>query len=127
MIGRSESERALGQVLWPDAILVHVAADYDTVVLRIRESTGIERTIRCEGHIALGLEGFWDEVIIERAELVSEHAAIERATASIRRRFGTHWLDSGSEERNRRHWLALIVHLADGCSLEVVAARFHVG
>ncbi len=127
MPGRSESDLAFGQVLWPDATLEHVAVDYDAVVLRIRESTGIERTIRCEGHIALRLEGFWDEVIIERAELVSEHAAIERATDSISRRLGTNWLDSGNEERNSRHWLALIVYLADGCPMEIVAARLCIG
>lgn len=126
MTGRSETDLALGHVLWPDATLEHVAADYDTVVLRIRESTGIERRIRCEGHIALSIEGFWDEVIVERAELVSEHVAIERATNSISRRFGANWLASGNEERNSRRWLALIVHLADGCTLEVVAARFWV-
>lgn len=127
MTGRSESDLALAHVLWPDATLEQVTVDYDTVVLRIRESTGTERTIRCEGHIALGLEGFWDEVIIEHAELVSKHPTIERATSSISRRFGTSWLDSGNEERNSRRWLALIVHLADGCSLQVVAARFCVG
>lgn len=124
MTGRSEDESAFNQVLWPDASLEHVAADYDAVTLRIRESTGQARTIRCEGHIGFCLSGFWDEVIIERAELTLQHPFIERCVSSITRRLGEDWGDSGNEQRNTRAWKALVVHLSDGSCVEVVAARF---
>ncbi len=114
------------QVLWPDATLEQVTIDYDAVSLRVRESTGRARLIRCEGHIGFGLFGFWDEMIIESAEMSTKHPAIERCTSSISRRLGEGWIDSGNEQRNARDWVALIVHLSDGCCLEIVATRFTV-
>lgn len=114
----------LEHVLWPDATLEYVAVDYDSVVLRVRESTGQMRTIRCEGHIGYGLCGFWDEVIIERAEVTSTHPFIERCVSSISQRLGQGWIDSGNEQRNSRQWRALVVHLSDGSCVEIVAARF---
>jgi hypothetical protein len=113
-------------VLWPDATLERVTVDYDAVVLGIRESTGTIKTIRCEGHIGLSLSGFWDEVIIDGADVLTSHPAIDRAVADITQRLGDTWLDSGNEQRNTRRWAALIVRLSDGCTLEVVAAKFSV-
>jgi hypothetical protein len=104
----------------------HVGLDYDSVLLRVRESSGLLRTVRCEGHIALCLDGFWDEVIVERAELASDHPAIRKSLSSISRRLGRNWPDSGNAQRNSRHWSALIVHLSDGCTIEIVAAKFTV-
>lgn len=116
----------LEQVLWQDSALEHVGADYDSVVLRVRESTGQVRTIRCEGHIGYGLCGSWDEIIIERVEVAAEHPFIERCVSSISRRLGAGWIDSGNEQRTMRQWKALIVHLSDGSCVEIVAARFTV-
>ena len=116
----------LHKVLWPDAILEHVAADYDAVVLRVRESTGRVRTIRCEGYVGYGVCGFWDEVVIERALVSTSHPFIERCTTSISGRLGDDWPESGNEARNTRKWKALVIHLLDGASLEVVAAKFTV-
>jgi hypothetical protein len=126
MTGRSRDASVLNQVLWPDATLEYLAVDYDSVVLRVREATGQVRTIRCEGHIGYGLCGFWDEVIIERAEIAAEHPFIERCVSSISRRLGQGWIDSGNEQRNTRRWNALVVYLSDGSCLEIVAARFAV-
>jgi hypothetical protein len=127
MPGHSESKAVLEQVLWPDATFEHLAVDYNAVVLRIRESTGTLKTVRCEGHIGLALQGFWDEVVVERAEIATEHPAIEESVSSISRRQGREWIDSGNEQRNSRRWTALLVHLSDGCCLEIVAAKFTVG
>ena len=113
-------------ILWPDASLEHVSVDYDAVVLQVRESTGQVKSVRCEGHIAFELSGFWDEVIIESAQLVSEHPAIDRAVRSIAQRLGDGWTDSGNEQRNTRRWMALVIDLSDGCAIEVVAAKFSV-
>jgi hypothetical protein len=122
----SEASVALGNVLWPDAAIERLTVDYDTVVLRIREATGTVKRVRCEGHIGLSLNGFWDEVIIEGADVLTSHPAIDRAVASITQRLGDTWLDSGNEERNTRRWAVLVARLSDGCTLEVVAAKFAV-
>lgn len=122
MSDRSIGEPVLQRVCWPDASLEHFAADYDAVALRIRELSGRVLLIHCEGYIGYGLDGFWDETFIERVELVEDHPAIERYVKNISTRH-----DSGNEQRNTRRWKALIIHLGDGCCLEIVAARFSVG
>ena len=81
MSGHSSSGTVLEQVLWPDATLESVTADYDAVTLRVRETSGKIRTICCEGYIGYAMYGFWDEVIIERAEITTEHPAIDRCVA----------------------------------------------
>ena len=86
-------------VLWPDAAIERLTVDYDAVVLQIREATGTVKRVRCEGHIGLSLNGFWDEVIIEGADVLTSHPAIDRAVASITQRLGATWLDSGNEQR----------------------------
>ena len=65
---RSRPQHAATQ--WPDADLEQASLDYDAVVLRIRESTGHVKMVRCEGYIAFEMSGFWDEMIIESAELL---------------------------------------------------------
>lgn len=114
----------LNDVLWADACLKAVTIDYDGVTLRLRESAGRDLSIRCEGHIAVHLGGFWDETIIERAELLSSHDVIDRTIRVIASRLGANWGDSGSPTRNERSWKALRVHMLDGCTLEVVAVDF---
>jgi hypothetical protein len=113
------------QVLWRDASLEQASVDYDAVVLRIRESSGQVKSVRCEGYIAFALSGFWDETIIESAELLSQHPAIERAVSNIARRLGKGWTDSGNEQRNSRRWGSRDPPLG-GCSIDVVAAKCSV-
>jgi hypothetical protein len=126
MNGHFSDEPMLHQVLWPDATLEQVMADYDSVALRIRESTGRIRTIRCEGHIGYALCGFWDEVIIERAEVRLEHPFLDLCVNSLSRRLGHELSESGNVERNTRKWKVLLVHLSDGSCIEVAAAKFAV-
>jgi len=103
MSDHSRFETVLTSVLWPDAAIEHFAADYDAVVLRVRESTGRVLLIHCEGHIGYSLDGSWDETYIERVELVEDHPAIERNVKNISTRPGLLvWLDSGNEARNTR-------------------------
>lgn len=111
-------------MLWPDATIKSVSADYDAVVLRLEESTGRQRVVRCDGYIGYALCGFWDEVIVSRAQLVDKHPSIDRALQSLSARLGSDPGDSGNVERNSRKWRALIVELSDGASLEIVAVGF---
>lgn len=124
MIGHSEIESSITDVLWPDAMLELVSADYHSVALRVRESTGRIRTVRCNGYIGYKLLGFWDEAVIRSAELIESSSFIEQCVNDISGRLGEVWLDSGDRERNTRHWRALIVHLSDGASVQVAASQF---
>jgi hypothetical protein len=111
-------------VLWPDASIQSISVDYDAVVLRLKESAGKQRVVRCEGYIGYALWGFWDEVIVSSARLVDEHPSIDRALQSLSDRLGSHPADSGNVLRNTKNWRALIVKLSDGASLEIVAVGF---
>jgi hypothetical protein len=111
-------------VLWPDASIESVTADYDAIVLRLRESTGRQRVVRCEGYIGYALQGFWDEVIVSSARLMDQHPSIDRALQSLQGRLGSALGESGNVLRNTRDWKALIVELLDGASLEIVAVGF---
>ena len=113
----------MNSVLWPDAQLLSVGVDYDAVVVRIRDSLGATRSVRAEGYIGYSVCGFWDEMIVERAELTESHTAIEQCVRALAQRAATD-LDSGNSARNSRTWKTLIVHFIDGSTLEVVAAQF---
>lgn len=125
MVGHS-SMIEFGKVRWVDAEILGVAIDYDTVSLRVRESDGALRTLRAWGYIGYSMNGFWDELIVERAEVLDAHERLDSCVDGIRRRLGSRWLDSGSESRNSRQWFALLVHFLDGSVLEVFAARLTV-
>jgi hypothetical protein len=122
MPGHSNSIE-LGKIRWADAEVQGVAIDYDAVSLRVKESNGAVRTLRAEGYIGYALAGFWDEIVVERAEIADEHPGLNACLESLRRRLGASWLDSGNEARNGRAWSAILVHFSDGSVLEVFAAR----
>jgi hypothetical protein len=122
----SHDDAVLAEVSWPDAELQRLTIDYDAVMLTVRESTGTERFIRCEGYIGYDMCGFWDEVVVERVELTDRHDAIDRCKNELSRRWGANLTDTGNDQRNSRTWQALILHLSDGAALELVAARFSV-
>src|SRR3569623_77011 len=104
---RSAGDASVGRmnVLWTDAT--------------------IERcTLRCRGYIGFSVEGFWDEAIVERAELSTTHPAIQRARDAIGRRHRSKVPTSGSPARNDGVSSCLTITLIDGCEIVVVAARF---
>jgi hypothetical protein len=113
-------------IVWTDATLVRITADYDAVTLFITEANAESREVRCEGYVSFGLSGFWDEVIIERADVLAEHPAIDAAWASITQRLGAQPQDSGNIARNQRRWSCLLIRFGDGCELTVVASSFSV-
>jgi len=125
MSGRSNASE-LGRIRWTDAELRDIKIDYDAVSLRVQESDGVVRTLRAEGYIGYSLVGFWDEVVVVGAEVVDEHLGLDACIASLQRRLGASWLDSGNHARNERRWSALLVHFSDASVLEVFAARFLV-
>jgi hypothetical protein len=78
------------------------------------------------GYIGFRMLGAWDEMTIERADLQHDHPLIRECVESMTKRLGQNWEESGSPSRNMRTWSALVVHLGDGCALQVVAADFDV-
>jgi hypothetical protein len=126
MTGRSSVDLAFGQVLWPDSEIESIYVDYDAVSIKVLESTGSTKIVRARGYIGYSVIGFWDEVVIERAELFAQHPFIDACRDDITRRLGTIWTDSGCPSRNGRSWLALLVHLSDGSVIQVAAADLEV-
>jgi hypothetical protein len=125
MIG-SSNEASLNGVLWPDAELMEVKVDYDSVSLTVRESTGTTKCVRADGYIGYCLIGFWDEIVVERAELVLTHPSIDQCLASLRERLGQHPPSSGNTARNRFDFAALLLHISDGSCFWIVAADFGI-
>jgi len=116
----------LGKIRWRDALLEEIAITYDAVSLRILQSDGSTHTLRAEGYIGFNLVGFWDESIIDRAVISEAHPGLDACVRSIRSRHRTDFSDSGNVDRNRGRWFALLVHLDDGCVLEIFPARIYV-
>jgi len=116
----------MNNVLWPDAELQTIKVDYDAVIITIQEATGATRTVRGEGYIGYQMCGFWDEIVLVRAELFDQHPAIDRCTDMLTRRMGSAWHVTGNQARNGRNWKALILHFSDESTFELVAAQFSV-
>ena len=113
-------------VLWADAILTRVTASYERVELEIHETTGRSPRVVASGHIGYRLSGFWDEVVIESADLVRAHPFADLCLDSIAARYGDPWPPTGSPERNSRDFQTLVVSFSDGAVLLCVATRFHI-
>lgn len=123
MHGHSENEPLLS-VLWPDAEILSVHVDYHAVTLQIRETTGLERRIRCGGQIGYQLVGFWDEVVVESARVVLEDPFLDECLRTIRVACGATPPTTGNPARNRQSWRLLSIHLADGTVFRIAAAEF---
>lgn len=115
------------QILWPDAEIKEVVVDYDSVKIVVREATGSVKEVRCEGYIGYRVIGFWDEVVVERAEIKESGEMTSKCIEQLNSRLGQNWIDSGSPARNGRSFAELKVILGDGALLEVVAAKFTAG
>jgi len=117
-------ESAIHDVLWADAEVERATVDYDAVVLTLRETTGRRVDVRCSGYIGLRTEGFWDEIVVEAADLVEAHPFMDRCLDSLTERLGESRPASGSPARNGGEYSTLVVTLADGCRILCVAAAF---
>lgn len=114
----------LSDVLWADSEFEKFEANYGDVVLHLEESTGVHRVIRCSGYIGFHMPSFWDEVVIESAEVTATHPVIDRCLADLSRRLGQTRTESGNSERNTGSYSALVVEFSDGAQLLVVASKF---
>lgn len=119
MNGHSDSLQDLGSVCWADATLEAITVDYETATVAIREPLGAYVRVDCSGYVGIEMVGFWDEIIIERAELLYEHEFLDRCAASIRGRLGDKLLPTGSPARNAGSLALLQITFIDGCQLRV--------
>lgn len=126
MAGLSKAIDAFNRILWADAEIVGVNIDYGDLSLTIRESMGTQKKVICAGYVGYELVGFWDEVVIVRAELSPRGVFLDRCMSSIAQRLGTDLPPSGSEARNCDQVMQLVVSLHDGCQLNVAMKDLRV-
>jgi hypothetical protein len=126
MIGRSEMTSDRLDIRWADAQLSGVVASYERCEFEITETSGRRVRVVAAGHIGFQLIGFWDEIVIESADIVPAHPFAERCLQSISERLGEPAPSSGSPERNAGDFSTLVVSLSDGAVLLCTAAEFHV-
>lgn len=117
----------IGAVLWADAAIQTLVVTYDAVIVSLRESTGREVSLRCVGHIGLSIEGFWDEVVIDSADLVPSHPFMDRCLASLRERLGDVLPPTGSPSRDTLEFSTLVITMGDGARILCTASEFAAG
>jgi hypothetical protein len=114
-------------IVWPDAQLDGISADYDEVRVFVEEtSTSRCLVVRCVGHIGVRILGFWDETVVENARVVSEHEFLTACLSDLARRYPNEWPATGQECREKRTWRVLEIQLCDGAEIVVVAAEILV-
>jgi hypothetical protein len=119
MNGRSNAQIQGESVLWPDASLEGIQADYDAFILRITEDSGSTKVIRCPGYVGYQMVGFWDEVIIESSTIVSAHPFISECESRIKQ-----LPEGGSADRSQTGNYLLEIVFIDGCKLWVCGKQF---
>ena len=122
MTRSSSAGNSLAEISWPDATLVSITADYDAVILVIRESGRRLVRVVCDGHIGFELVGFWDETIIERANLDASGPFLARCLANVETRHGPSPPATGNAPRNGADAFQLVITLIDGAQLSVAAS-----
>ena len=106
-------------ILWADASLESIQADYEEFAIRVREDTGGIKLLRCIGYIGFQMVGFWDEMIIETATLHSQHPFLAECERRLKQS-----PQGGSKTRTATGNRLLEITLIDGCRLWVCASRF---
>jgi hypothetical protein len=114
----------LSDVLWDDAEIKSISVGYGEVRISLVESTGKNRAVLCRGYIGYQMTGFWDEMVVERAEVVGSDQFLQENIGNLQSRYGQELPDTGCPERNGRLWKILRIHLSDGAILKIVAAEF---
>lgn len=124
MSGHSADAQKLSDILWRDSTLESICVNYDSVGIRLLESTGRMRTITCGGYIGYRAIAIWDEMLVLDGVVLQEDAFLMDCIAAVESRVGYRAVDTGSPARNRRDWKLLRIRLEDGACIDVVAAVF---
>jgi hypothetical protein len=97
---------------------------YEAISLKLVEATGRQVTLTAFGHVGVEVVGFWDEVLVDAADVVQAHPFADRCLASINERLGAVPPATGSVARNRMDYSTLVVTFSDGARLICAAAEF---
>jgi hypothetical protein len=116
----------LDEVLWRDSEIESLNIDYDEVRIVIRETTGRHLELCCEGYIGYGCSGFWDEVVIEKADVMEFHPFVDKCVEGIAARLGSNPHPSGNNTRNNESWKAFVLRLIDGAEIVVACGDLSV-
>lgn len=120
------SNESLESVLWADSTVEEISIDYDAVNILVSESSGIRKTIICEGYIGYQVIGFWDELIVESGSVVFDHPFIVHCLESIHARYKNLLPPTGNITRNKCIWRALQIILIDGTEIVTVCGGTRV-
>lgn len=121
MTGHTSGDLEGSAILWADASLERIEADFSDLVIIISEDTGTRRQVRCSGYIGYRLSGFWDEVIIDYALVHRSHPFISECESKL-----SGSPESGCPARASSNNRLLEIALIDGCRLWVCAGRFRM-
>jgi len=124
MSGHSPDAQQLRDILWRDSTLESISANYDSISIRLLESTGRTRTINCGGYIGYRAIAIWDEMLVLDGVVLREDEFLTDCTTAVESKVGYRAVDTGSPARNRRDWKLLRIRLEDGACIDVVAAVF---
>lgn len=114
---------SLNDIYWPDAELAAVTVSYDTVEITLVCTDGRQRTIRCDGHIALSLGPCWDESVVRQCQL-SSGSVLQQSTLAALASSPAYQTGSGSPARDKRTFQTLTITFIDDSELLVVAHGF---
>jgi len=106
-------------IFWADASLERLDAGYEEFAIYVREDSGVPKKIRCIGFIGFQMIGFWDEIIIETANIHITHPFIGDCEHRIKL-----LPETGTETRFASKNLLLEISFIDGCKLWVCAKQF---
>ncbi len=124
MVGHSRA--ITSGVLWPDAEIDSISIDFDELVIYLTESSQKKTVVRCKGYIGYTVLGFWDDVIVAKAQLHDSDDFLDACLHSLRQRYRDGLPDSGNPSRNRRTYQILEIQLIDGAVLKIAAADFAI-
>ncbi len=119
MTDHSDNGIAGDTILWADASLESIRADYEEFAIRVREDTGGTKLLRCLGYIGFQMVGFWDEMIIETATLHSRHPFLTECERRLKQ-----LPPGGAKMRMATGNRLLEITLIDGCRLWICANQF---
>ncbi|WP_109487221.1 hypothetical protein [Occallatibacter savannae] len=106
-------------IRWADSSLLQIEAGYDNFSILVQEGSGTKKIVTCAGYIGYQMIGFWDEVIVETARVLSDHPFLvecEKRLISLPA--------NGAKDRSAVGNHLLDIALIDGCRFWVCAHHF---
>jgi hypothetical protein len=104
-------------VRWEDAGIDELLVKYDSVILRLTESSGRHVGVKFDSHIALNWSGHWDENIVESCSVLTESKEISAALEMVRTAYGENPDHGGGIRNFAGPWFSFSIRMTDDCSV----------